>query len=136
MSESQPPRLPPNYDLRRSRYPFAVSLTEKPPKSHSFECRPRHGSLDELDDVDLLCSCWSAGLVAFAGASVAASCGARRAGCDCAGSCSGGIIMGDLARFRDVSVRDRLRERSHRRSVMAPKKAREVGDAGADVGDG
>jgi hypothetical protein len=43
--------------------------------------------------------------------------------------------MGDSARFRIASARDRLRERSRRRSVMAPKKAREVGELGADVGD-
>lgn len=40
-----------------------------------------------------------------------------------------------MARFRDASARDRLRERSCRRSVMAPKKAREVGELGAAVGD-
>ena len=45
------------------------------------------------------------------------------------------MTIGDLDRFRDASARDRLRERSRIRSVMAPKKAREVGELGADVGD-
>lgn len=45
------------------------------------------------------------------------------------------MTVGDFARFLDESPRDRLRERSRRRSVMAPKKAREVGEAGDDVGD-
>lgn len=43
--------------------------------------------------------------------------------------------MGDLDRFCESSVRERLRERSRMRAVMAPKKVRVVGDAGADVGD-
>lgn len=47
-----------------------------------------------------------------------------------AGSCSGGMIVGDSARFWYVSARDRLRERSRRRAVIAPKNAREFGEAG------
>jgi hypothetical protein len=43
------------------------------------------------------------------------------------------MIIGDLDRFRDASVRERLRERSRMRAVMAPKNARDVGDAGEDV---
>jgi len=37
------------HDLRRSRASLAVSLKEKPLKSQSFECRPRHGSLPPVD---------------------------------------------------------------------------------------
>lgn len=45
------------------------------------------------------------------------------------------MTNGDSDRFLDASARDRLRERSRIRSVMAPKKVREVGELGADVGD-
>ena len=43
------------------------------------------------------------------------------------------MIVGDSARFLDVSARDRLRERSRRRAVMAPKNACEVGEAVGDI---
>lgn len=59
------------------------------------------------------------------------------------GDCTGGIAMGDLARFSDVAPRERLRERPRIRAVMAPKKdssvgdvaVRELGDPGEEGGD-
>ena len=61
-------------DLRRSNTPLAVSLTEKPLKSQSFECRPRHASVDVLDEVDLLPTCCRSGRTAFADASIVVGC--------------------------------------------------------------
>jgi hypothetical protein len=45
------------------------------------------------------------------------------------GKCSGGKIIGDFDRLREISARERLRERPRRiRVVMAPKKDASVGD--------
>jgi hypothetical protein len=49
---------------------------------------------------------------------------------DLEGKCSGGKIIGDFERLREISARERLRERTRRiRVVMAPKKDSSVGEA-------
>lgn len=119
-----------NHDLRRCKKSFAVSVADQPPNNHSFECRPRHGSLPVLSAV------WRLGRVAGV-VEVAEAC---RACWGCAarvlvlGMClGGGDIMGDFDRLRDAS-RERLLERPRTRALIAPKKARDVGDVG-DAGD-
>jgi len=47
-----------------------------------------------------------------------------------AGSCSGGIIIGDLERLWDASARFRLCDRPRMREEMAPKNDPSAGDVG------
>lgn len=80
---------------------LSVSLTDMPPNSHSLECRPRHGSLAILP--------------------VGSRCGLAMA------TLAGGV--GDFGRGREAAPRERLRERSRRRWVMAPKNGVSVEEA-------
>jgi hypothetical protein len=119
--------------LRRCKKSFAVSVADQPPKSHSFECRPRHGS---LPPVLLLSVDWRLGLDGVIGevAEFWRACWGCVVGVLV--MCLGGDTIGDFERLRDAS-RERLLERPRTRAVMAPKNsdaARDVGDVG-DAGD-
>ena len=117
--------------LRRFKISLAVSVADQLPKSHSFECRPRHGSLPLLSEV---CRLGRPGCVGLA-REMCRVCWGRTACVVVLGICLGGdAIMGDFDRLRDAS-RDRLLERPRTRAVMALKKFCSVGELPRDVGD-
>lgn len=124
---------------------FAVSVTEMSLNSHEFEWRPRHMSLLLVLLREGPCRL---GLVGFSmtvgtelllvietcrGCSVLLDVYVGLVGwaLEVGGNCSGGSTIGDLDRRRELSDRERLRDRPRRtRAAMAPKNDSSVGDAG------
>jgi hypothetical protein len=116
--------------LRRKRS-FAVSVADQPPNNHSFECRPRHGSLP-LEVLRIIV--WALDCVLRAWSlEVCCGCWGWAARVLVLGICLGGDIMGELDR-RGAS-RDRLLERPRTRALIAPKKDCSVGEVARDVGE-